>query len=110
VAGSFTTLTRVACNLASTGLGVALGASSPIQPVETKPGTPDSIGVGSSGVTGERFAPPVARARIRPARTWPITAGAGVIVTRDSPAMTAPTGAVVYHELLAEFLTHHQLR
>ena len=93
VAGVWTTFTSVASNLSRIGLGVRAGAIKPIQPLDRYPATPDSMTVGSSGVSGERCAPAVASARNRPARTWLSTAGAGVIVTWDSLPISAVTDA-----------------
>ena len=45
--------------------GVFAGSTKPFQPVASKPATPDSATVGSSGTNGERCAALIARARKR---------------------------------------------
>ena len=59
-AGSFSTLTKAALSLAITSGGVPPGATMPNQPVDSKPGSPDSAKVGISGICGNRVAEEIA--------------------------------------------------
>jgi hypothetical protein len=53
----------------TTALGVFAGASIPHQAITSKPGSPDSLTVGMSGVAAERCGPQVPSARSFPAFT-----------------------------------------
>jgi len=72
------------------GLGIALGAINPAQPVETNPGTPDSATVGSSGAVGNRRAVVTASPRSWPVR-GPVTKEAPVFrPTHQLPSWAKP--------------------
>src|SRR5439155_25385816 len=62
-----------ACSRSITGLGVADGAQIIVHPTASKPGTPDSAIVGTSGNAGTRAVELTPSARTLPALMWPTT-------------------------------------
>ena len=82
--------------MATIGAGVPAGASNPNQEIASKPGTPDSIMVGSSGMFGERLSDVTASPRNLPSRTAGRIAPAfcNVMVTR--PPITSVNTAPRY--------------
>src|SRR5947199_7416458 len=65
----------LAFNRSTIGPGVAAGANSPNQVTTSKPGTPDSATVGTSGNTDHRCLLVTARSFTLPPLTWPSAAG-----------------------------------
>ena len=59
-----------ACSRSITGLGVADGAQIIVHPTESKPGTPDSAIVGTSGNAGTRAVELTPSGRTLPALMW----------------------------------------
>src|SRR5262245_17388847 len=69
VAGSDNAVTVAACSLAMISGGVLAGTNNAYQDDTSKPGTPDSAMVGSSGAVGKRFSVVTASPRSCPERT-----------------------------------------
>ncbi len=94
--GSLIALTVSAWSRRMTGCGVAAGASSAYQSVDSYPGTPDSATVGISGAALDRARPVMASPFSRPARTCG-SEGRGLVhmtctwpLTRSTSAGPAP--------------------
>src|SRR5438445_4713045 len=78
------------CWIASTmSRGVLAGTNQPCQLDDSKPASPLSATVGTSGSAAERLAPATASARKVPAATWGSVVAIGVIATWISPVMRA---------------------
>ena len=80
IAGSFSTFTSVPFSLSTIRRGRPAGPIQLNPLLTTKPGTPASCIVGTSGTVGERDSPHCAIMRSRPARTFEITTGMLAIV------------------------------
>src|SRR5262245_60529048 len=78
-----------ACRRSMIGLGVADGAQISVQPTASKPGTPASAMLGTSGMAGTRVGDDTPRARTRPAEIGPTTVPASANITATWPAMTS---------------------
>src|SRR6266481_8330304 len=98
VAGDAQTLEHVGCGqrrlapcwMAPTiSRGVLAGTNQPCQLDDSKPTSPLSATVGTSGSAAERLAPASASARTVPAATWGSVVAIGVIATWISPVMRA---------------------
>jgi hypothetical protein len=74
VSGSFITRTISRLSFSTISFGVLAGAKSPYHCTTSKPGTPLSAIVGSSGKSGDRFLPVTARPRSLPDLMCPLAA------------------------------------
>ena len=75
--------------VATTSRGVFAGTNQPCQLVDSKPGSPLSATVGTSGSAAERLAPPIASARTVPACTCGRRVAIGTTATWISPVIRA---------------------
>ena len=77
------------------GFGVAAGTETSVQPTASKPGTPASAMVGTSGSTGTRVVDDTPSGRTMPALIWPVTLPASANIRATWPPMTSlrPSGA-----------------
>src|SRR5712692_5737045 len=78
-----------ALSRSTSGAGVAAGTTTPCQVIASKPGTPASETVGSSGTVPERCAVVTASARSRPALIYGITEAEVANMSCACPAITS---------------------
>src|ERR1700761_7844384 len=90
---------RAADSRSMIGCGVFAGASSPNQPAISKPGTPDSLTVGTSGIDGTRCSEATASSRSLPPSDMDLADGGPVNIRSTTPATTSViAGAVPRYE------------
>src|SRR6202035_382918 len=90
ISGRLMVLLIAALSFSTIGFGVPAGAMMPSQMVASKPGTPASAMVGTSGSTLERVV-----AEVPSARTWPAWAfGAMVVMASNIISMWPPITAL----------------